>query len=843
MTNESPLMNQNELNVDVSQQVTCAAKKSGVFLLHFSVSREDMRLHLLLGLYVALVVADDGSTLASVRARVLQQSLKTVSNAATFVNNINSTGAWKDIDYTSGCVANTVTWPAAGHWDRIGAMAAVWYKTGNISYLTATKSAMKFWFDRDYTASDCTWRGGKGNCPCGTPGFWCTNWWFQVLSLSNRAGAPCALLGDKNALDASSTSHCITMTNRGTAYVFDPTSTGANLGDAVQACLLQGTLTSNLTLIRSCLVRFNSGVDYTTYADGIQRDGTFFQHGTQPYAGGYGTDFLASLGDIWTTTTGSVDLQPAKSEQDAATKYLQAIPWMSYYRDTKGYFCWDNVQVGRGITRGPEKGRMSLDLVTLASVTSEWSTGTQINSSLQLLNGNRLKGVNPTGLIGNRVFWYSDYLTHRGANYVITLKMLSNRTLTGECTNNEGTKSLHYSDGVVYNYVEGDEYVNGPALWDWYTLPGVTVDPSSHTLDCAATKFPGKSNFVGSASDGKRAVSTMDYISPINSQLSYKKSWFFFEDVYVVMTTDIVQSQGYPVVTSLDQRALSDNVRSDSGSMTGTNRVYTWIHQGKMGYVFPAKFPLNLNVSTANVTGNFLNSGVYNIPAAQAMFKPLATVTPGNPLVYIAVPGMDFSTFDANRASITQAIQILRSTKDIHAVQHVERKIIAAAFRSSVTLVTPSYNLTAGAPCALLFDYGNPLGISLTVADPTQQLSSVALTLNGSGLRCGSYDATITCTNSTGNAIKLSVKLPSGGYAGQSKTILLSGDTDTSTSSSSFTFITSSTLGSTSSSDPATATSGTMTTDASHTRSGNAMRDQPLMAVLLFAAVLLSCLF
>lgn len=50
--------------------------------------------------------------------------------------------------------------------------------------------------------------------------------------------------------------------------------------------------------------------------------------------------------------------------------------------------------------------------------------------------------------------------------------MLSTRTLTSECANLEGKKSLHYSDGTLYNYVDGSEYTVAPAIWDWKTLPG-----------------------------------------------------------------------------------------------------------------------------------------------------------------------------------------------------------------------------------------------------------------------------------------------------------------------------------------------------------------------------------
>jgi hypothetical protein len=43
-------------------------------------------------------------------------------------------------------------------------------------------NAMDWWFAHDFTASDCLYNGGNGNCPCGTSGQWNTNWFSNVSS-------------------------------------------------------------------------------------------------------------------------------------------------------------------------------------------------------------------------------------------------------------------------------------------------------------------------------------------------------------------------------------------------------------------------------------------------------------------------------------------------------------------------------------------------------------------------------------------------------------------------------------------------------------------------------------
>lgn len=46
--------------------------------------------------------------------------------------------------------------------------------------LDALKRAIDYWFANDYTNDACLDSGGLSLCPCGTPGFWNTNWFSNV---------------------------------------------------------------------------------------------------------------------------------------------------------------------------------------------------------------------------------------------------------------------------------------------------------------------------------------------------------------------------------------------------------------------------------------------------------------------------------------------------------------------------------------------------------------------------------------------------------------------------------------------------------------------------------------
>lgn len=52
----------------------------------------------------------------------------------------------------------------AGAWHGGPANSAQWYQSAEL--LNATRSAMGYWFSRDFTNDECLDSGGKDACPC-----------------------------------------------------------------------------------------------------------------------------------------------------------------------------------------------------------------------------------------------------------------------------------------------------------------------------------------------------------------------------------------------------------------------------------------------------------------------------------------------------------------------------------------------------------------------------------------------------------------------------------------------------------------------------------------------------
>ena len=67
-------------------------------------------------------------------------------------------------------------------------MAAAWHGgvegtdpfVNSSTLFDAISRAMDYWFMNDFTVLGCLDSGGLAACPCGTPGFWNTNWFANV---------------------------------------------------------------------------------------------------------------------------------------------------------------------------------------------------------------------------------------------------------------------------------------------------------------------------------------------------------------------------------------------------------------------------------------------------------------------------------------------------------------------------------------------------------------------------------------------------------------------------------------------------------------------------------------
>ncbi|KAG2045283.1 polysaccharide lyase family 8 protein [Suillus americanus] len=595
----------------------------------------------------------------------------TPTNISTWIADLQGDGKWpdSDIDYTAGCDGRRASWPAANHWVRISTMAAAWHGglqgynqyVNSSTLFTAIGNAMNYWFNNDFTNVGCLVEGGTDSCPCGTPGYWNTNWYSNVILIPGLVAESCLLLND--ALTHTQLGNCSNISLR--AYgAFDhgySFEAGANILDMAKTGLDQSLLVSNVSLLSDAYRRVHDTIvvqeNISIMADGIQSDGSFSQHRGLLYNGNYGNDFSNDILIFETAAAGTAFAAGSKARAALET-LIDGNQWMINFNVKTQVLHWDLSPVGRFISSPVAAGQASSGVLTnfskLEELGEQWNSDVLVNFARSI--SSNTTNANAGGLLGNRMFYNNDYMVTRGSGYVTSLKMYSTRTRNTECTNSQNLLGFHLADGVVYTYLQGDEYEDIAAVWDWNLIPGITVDYNATALDCQHTNYIGKEAFVGGVSDGQVGVAAMRYTNPMTGSLSWQKTWFFLEDdIQYVMVANISSKTDAPVFSVLDQRRFrGPNVFVNGMGTVGGNFTdpHTLWH-GDVGYEFRgANATYELSLEWGNRTGDWSSTGIFsgqetvNLFAAWLHHKDLSA-----PISYAVYPAVDYGTFALKRAS------------------------------------------------------------------------------------------------------------------------------------------------------------------------------------------------
>jgi hypothetical protein len=437
-----------------------------------------------------------------------------------------------------------------------------------------------------------------------------------------------------------------------------------------------------------------------------------------------------------------------------------------------GVLHWDYSVLGRFITF-PEldydeaPASIHVNLTKIRDLGQKWQSSALVDMAESLSQNSA--NVNAGNLIGNRMFYANDYMVHRGATYVTTLKMFSQRTKNAECINNQNPFGFHLSDGTLYTYNRGSEYRDVFSSWDWSRIPGTTATASSR-LACDQSGFLGVPSFIGGASDGEIGVAVMKYTNPSTRQLRWQKTWFFLqEDIQVVMIANITVTSGgdRAVFSVLDQKRRKGPIFVN-GAQADLTATYTSPHSlwhWDVGYTFKTSSAFDLSVRIGPRTGSWSSIGTSTLPPTTVDFFAawLNHRTLSTPVSYTVFPGTDVQTFTSKSQS-TQ-IQEVRNDARVSAVYSPKHSTIMVTFwdlgGGSATFNPQSTaQLTISSNANIVIIYRLDSG-KVIIADPSQKLATVhiVLTLGATGAAPPHW---------TGRTMQNTVTLPQGGVGGKS---------------------------------------------------------------------------
>ena len=379
-----------------------------------------------------------------------------------------------------------------------------------------------------------------------------------------------------------------------------------------------------------------------------------------------------------------------------------------------------------------------------------------------------------------KFFWQTEHFAFQRPGYYTSVRMFSSRNRSmEEPYNGEGLTNHYRADGTNYLSVTGDEYSDIYPVYDFRKIPGATVMQAEFMPPENEIQQSGVMDFVGGVDDGLYGAVAFDFISPIDP-LQARKSWFFFDDVYVCLGSNIKSRGRNPVFTTLNQCYLRGDVLA--GTPEGAEVIEMgehsldqarWVLHDQVGYAF-LDAPARVGLMNQSMTGNWqrLNrqTTVTRKPVRADIFSLWIDHGPrvsGGHYAYAVLPHADAERMKA--FSARPDVEILSNTKDLQAVWHPALGIGYAVFYSGGTLSVGNVSLISETPLMIMAQVRPGQAPKITVSDPSRKLLKAHFSFNGRFQSSNekvktSYDPATGRTN-------VEVELPQGDYAGESVTI------------------------------------------------------------------------
>lgn len=621
-----------------------------------------------------------------------------ISQAEKDMATMQADGNWKDIDY------KTVTFyfDAERHLKRLKNMALAYCRVeSKLFHKNELKEKLILGLDFFRMANPSS-----------------GNWWHRDIGGPTGYMIPLLLLKKELKYEEIM---------RLSSYLIDKTDNQAHKGKNrtwVSVILVhKGCIEDNYDLVSKGFSSIASTIFIETKDDeGIKRDNSIHQHRPQLYSGGYGMSFMSDLAKYITLSnqTSFGGLFTTEKRKIVSDVYLKGTQ-MFGYRDA-----YDFGTIGRGICTPNCLHNMSEDALDLMKEVDP-EHAKDYEAWKKHIHGD----VFP--VLGNSFFWKSNIMTHHGANYYMSAKVISVRNNGTEMLNGQNLKGYYLPLGATNIMTTGKEYENAFVAWDWTRVPGTTAASNQSTAELRWYLF-GSNRFAGGVSNSQNGVVAYEHAY---QGVEAQKAYFFMGDAMVCLGSGIKAARTQEVRTSVNQclangevtYSLSGKTNRLTGELSGEK--IDWAYHDNVGYVFPEEE--NITLRQARQTGRWRDIEVTGSekPIIKEMFSLWIShgTTPQNDnYCYIVMPDKPLSFFTDKKYE--NQIKIIANTEKLQAVSNKKQEQYAAVFyEPGEVWLTDDLSISVDKK-ALVYLEKKGDEYEIAVSDPLYKEKSVLLRIN-----------------------------------------------------------------------------------------------------------------
>ena len=546
------------------------------------------------------------------------------------------------------------------------------------------------------------------------------------------------------------------------SIIYSPSYTSANMIDMTFSIILAAALQKDGDRLQKAVDTLSDNVfDYVKSGDGIYKDGSYILHTHVPYTTGYGGSLLDMLSVILYTVDGSEyafsDELVNRQVDWIFDSFVPVLFRGAAMSAVSGRIAWLN---------GNESERSVCIITGLARISqyAPADRAKEIKTLLKYYLDNNSYAYETSGLIstadfitdieedtsisagvaqvGAKVFpKMARVTTHRG-DFASMLSMCSPSIARYECfvwsdTKIDNPNGWYTGAGMLYIYAntvsQYDRTYHQTA--NHYRLPGTTVDTRERNPKNNAATF-NASDFVGGVQMGDYAMAAFQYDNKngdFDSDLVAKKSYFFFDNEYVMLGADINSTKDKGVITTVENHKmaggatklyLNDDEKNITAASDKKMEGVKYAYISKYGsIVFPEKQDLTVNIATTTANARFIE-----------IFFDHGVNPTNDTYSYIILP---LAKRDEGKAYYENPdVEILSNTKEIQAVRENKLGMTGIVFWEAKEFsgITPDF------ACTMLVKTTAD-GLQIGVSDPTMKVKGEhTIVLDGTYTLDGTHD-------------------------------------------------------------------------------------------------------